>query len=183
MGATEVFEEEDCTMIVDVYNAGFTVPLSDTDDSRLLEFKAGDPGDGYDGRMYNVKNKKGERAGKIIINIESIEASWRRPSSRGLREETTRKVIAHERVHLADWLDNGQWDWMDLPYWFHKYGRTDDTYKWGWFIGEQAGPFPLHWERACNDDHRVEYYLAGWGHHNEVRDGFCIVKQVLTGGR
>ena len=178
IGATKTFTVDDCNNIIKVYNAGFTEPLSYADDSRLLEFKAVDePDGGYLGRFYWPHyNENGRRAGKIRINIGLLETYEN-------RDYRIRRTVAHERIHLADWIDNGVMQWF-APGKSHELFDLDKTHRWAKFIGEQAGPFPLHWERACsNDDHRVEYFLAGWGHHNEVREGYCFVKMVLTGGR
>lgn len=142
--------------------------------------------DNPESERYGSFTTKGKKKGSITINIGLIEDKAKTPT-RGpeWREGQTRETVAHERIHLADWAENSEFDWIiSLENHHGIYGYLDRTSRWGSFMGERAGRiFPqLGWSRMCLDD-QVSYFLSGWGHHNEIRDGYCIVRGVLQGGR
>ncbi len=176
------FTEDDCEdIIIAVYDAGFTEPVNG---DHLTGFEAIDkPDERYDGRFSTGGKKKGS----ITINIGRIENEYTFEGEGGRPswEEVTRETVAHERIHLADWADDSEFDWIVSQEDHHSAGgHYDQTSRWGRFIGEQADPVApeLDWSRRCLDD-QVSYFLSGWGHHTKVRAGYCLVRMVLQGGR
>ena len=130
------FDQDECEMIIEVYDAGFTEPVNG---SKLTGFHVVDDLD----RSHGWFTSNSDGTGEITINIGRIEEEY---SSAPKRDEVTRVVVAHERIHLADWLDDGDWDWI-LSWEHHHspYGIYDETYERGEFIGEKAGPSSRYW--------------------------------------
>ena len=176
------FTHDDCEDIKALYNAGFSHPVGV---GILTGFKAINEPDNTAGGWFD------SNTGEIVINVgrieKYVEEAYKVHGLKLDKNEIIKEVVAHERVHLADWTDNSYWDWVEdnsLTVHHSPAGKDDWTYRRGRFIGERAGPFDpeLVWSRMCLEDN-VRYYFAGWGHHNEVRAGHCIVKVVTTGGR
>ena len=170
------FTVRNCEDIEALYNSGFAYSVGV---GILTGFKAINEPDNPAAGWFD------SNTGEIVINIGLIEKESKKLKLD--KNEAIKEIVAHERVHLADWGDNGEWDWViekNIKKHNTLAGIDDQTYQWGRFIGERAGPFapPLDWSRGCLED-KVRYYFAGWGHHNEIREGYCIVKKVLSGGR
>lgn len=170
------FTATECRELIEVYEAGFADPVHG---SHLTGYHVLDDLDERAGEFKPDGNESGK--GAIFINIGKIEV-YQKPKN---WEAKTREVVAHERVHLADWTDSHfHWVYIDSEgnpsQYLHDLLQNDKTYRWGRFIGERAGPITpaVDWSRTCLD-HQVSYYLAGWGHHNQVREGYCFVKMVL----
>lgn len=164
------FTVDDCEDIIEVYNDGlFAEPANG---SRLTSYKVVDlPDADYYGRFFRDPPEDNQWVGRIHINFGKIEEVPLEGNEN--RNLVTNGTVAHERVHLSDWLPDGDLDWI-LSEQLHKYTRTDKTYRWGEFIGEKAGPLTLYWGRMCLDN-QISYYLEGWGHYNELPAGYCLV--------
>ena len=181
---TYPFTEDDCNNIEMLYDGGFTEPYSLLDDSRLLEFKAVDwPDSSRLGEFeWPHYNEDDHRAGKIRINIGKLEAyEYRNTPGKEIweyRDYRIKRTVAHERVHLADWLDNGLMQWF-VPGEMHELFDLDQTHQFAKFIGERAAPFYPYWERVCLKN-KMRRYIAGWGLDVDeivTAELYCIVER------
>lgn len=185
IGATgHRFTMDDCDKIKEFFDAGFAEPVT-----TIAEYG---PLKGFEAVDDNSKERKTSSGwftpypygrGKITINIGVIE----RNNFGRYKDWEIKGVVAHERIHLADWR-NSTWDWIEGGSLANHHDPTrdkknDETYVWGEFIRDEAAALDMDWGRGCRADRgAVLKYIEGWGPY-EFPDGFCIFETVLQRAR
>ncbi len=113
-----------------------------------------------------------KRKGDIYIDIKNIERL--RPGfAVSVWDEMAVETDAHERVHLADWIDNGRDDWWDP----NNHRRGDRIYRQGEEIANLIGISGVEWSRTCPDPYQVRWMLPSWG--LEMPDpNFCRIGEI-----
>ena len=119
--------------------------------------------------MHKIKNLwGGKRRGNIYLDIGNLE----RLTKNEEWGEQTVEVIAHERVHLADWMDNGIDDWIGNPH-----GPGDAVYELGEDLRDRIGPSGVEWSRTCPEPEGYLWKLPGWG-HDFTDTNYCRIGEI-----
>ncbi|MDE0094635.1 MAG: hypothetical protein OXO49_09075 [Gammaproteobacteria bacterium] len=117
------------------------------------------------------------RKGSIYIDIDNIENFFKEEGEIIWDLETVETDI-HERLHLADWIDNGEVDWASADHNDFDEGEKDDRiYRQAGELIEEIGNSGVEWSRTCPDPYQVLWKLPGWG--LEMTDpNYCRIGEV-----
>ena len=121
------------------------------------------------GVMYKIKNLwGGKRRGNIYLDIANIE----RLADEQLWDEETVETIAHERIHLADWMDDGFDNWSGNPH-----GPGDAIYDQGKNLRNSLLRSGVEWSRICPEREGYLWKLPGWG-HDFTDPNYCRIGEI-----
>lgn len=125
----------------------------------------------------------GARTGSTRIDVREIQFNWNLYLYSVVVNKDSQIVdtTAHERIHLADRMDNGVLDWGGANEIEHN-KQMDRVHKQGERIAELLGNTSrVDWSRGCHPPYEPLFWLEGWGH--DMADGnhpnYCRIGEVI----